>query len=79
MKRLRARLVQITPETMKAMEYESDMYLNQIDVPELPSITWESSPLLTEELIGHLRKRGWHPTDIGDALHEARVANGREA
>ena len=78
MKYLRVCLVGASPETMRAFEYESATYLSQVKVPELPSTSWQSDPLQAKELIGQLRHRGWHTTDIGDAMDEART-NVREA
>jgi hypothetical protein len=79
MKYLRACLVGTSPETVKAFEYESGIYLSQDRVPALPSVSWESDALETEKLIEVLRSRGWHTTDIGDALDEPRRAHRREA
>jgi hypothetical protein len=79
MKYLRTCLVGTCPETVKAFEYQSDIYLSQARVPVLPSVSWESDALETEKLIEVLRNRGWHTTDIGDALNEPRRAHRREA
>jgi hypothetical protein len=79
MKYLRACLVGTRPEIVKAFEYESEIYLSQARVPVLPSVSWESDALETKELIELLRTRGWHTTDIGDALDETRKTHRREA
>ena len=79
MKYLRACLVGTGPETMKAFEYESHIYLSQDRFPVLPATIWQSETLETQDLIGQLRDRGWHTTDIGDALDEARTARRHEA
>ena len=79
MKHLRACLVGTHPETVKAFEYESEIHLSQARVPALPSVSWESDALATDELVELLRARGWHTTDIGDALHETRRKHRHEA
>ena len=56
----------------EAVEYESEIFLRQeIPIP-VESKKWEAMFVETEELIDALRFRGWHQTDIGDALFEAR-------
>ena len=70
--RLKLKLVTRAPERFVAMEYESDRYLSYAHVTEIPNIQWQSSPLDTEAVAGLLRDRGWHTTDIGDELAEAR-------
>ena len=78
-KHLRACLIGTAPETMKAFEYESHIHLSQDQYPVLPAATWESDTLETQKLIERLRARGWHTTDIGDALDVARTTHGHEA
>ena len=53
-----------------AYEYRSDIYLNR-NFP-LSDVSWDSGPKEAEQLIAELCARGWHSTDIGDALDEAR-------
>jgi len=71
-KRLKLRKVGRSPECFVAMEYESDAYLSYAYVAEMLDISWQSSSLSTEAIIALLRDRGWHVTDIGDELDEAR-------
>jgi hypothetical protein len=56
----------------EAVEYESEIFLkHEIPIP-VESRKWEARFVGTEELITALYSRGWHQTDIGDALFEAR-------
>jgi hypothetical protein len=72
-KRLKLRIVGGSLECFVAIEYESDTYFSYASGSKIPSITWQSSPHSTEAVIGLLRERGWHTTDIGDELDEARI------
>ena len=71
-KYLKLRRVALSPEVLTAFEYNSDRYCSWAHVSELPNVTWHSEPMLTDDLVAVLRKRGWHPTDIGDEIDEAR-------
>ena len=77
--RLKLRQIGRAPECFLALEYESDMYLSYAHVKEIPNIVWQSDSLETEALVQLLRERGWHPTDIGDELDEARRHSQAEA
>jgi len=70
--RLKLRQVCQVPERFVALEYESDKYLSYAFVREIPNIVWESEPLETELVAQLLLARGWHQTDIGDEICEAR-------
>ena len=70
-KHLRIRTISAHPLAMKAFEYENDIHLSQTRFPELPSVSWESDTLDKNSLVDVLQGRGWHPTDILDALEEA--------
>ena len=72
-KYLRISILGTRPETALAQEYNSNSYILRGDSPELLVVTWESDALPTESLIGLLLQRGWHQTDIGDELDEARA------
>ena len=74
-KYLKLRLASPCPETFTAYEYESDIYLSWAHMRELPNVTWQSDSLGTEQITQLLASRGWHQTDIGDELDEARTAN----
>lgn len=71
-RRLKLRQAGKSPESFVALEYESDKYLSYAHVTEIPDVSWQSPPLPTEAVIALLRDRGWHTTDIGDELDEAR-------
>lgn len=57
-----------------AIEYVADGYISaERPVPE-DLIAWQQvDPIPTSHLIDLLVRRGWHLTDVGDALHEART------
>jgi hypothetical protein len=76
-KYLKLRIVDLEPETLQALEYESPMYLSYSHVTEIPNVAWESEPMTVEPLLAFLGKRGWHPTDIADELDEARTPEGQ--
>lgn len=78
-KRLKLRQTGQTPECFIAYEYESDEYISYAFYNEIPNVLWRSVPFETEEIIGMLRKRGWHQTDICDELAEARKFRSSEA
>ena len=69
---LKLRQTRQVPERFVALEYESDKYLSYAFVQEIPNVAWKSGTLGTEAIIELLRNRGWHQTDIGDELSEAR-------
>lgn len=58
-----------------AYEYFGEVYLNRNIT--LSDVSWTSNQEGAEQLIAELRARGWHPTDIADALDEARRWFGR--
>lgn len=74
-KYLRLHVVTSSPETVLAQEYESGIYLSREAAPILPAAVWESDIFPTEQLAILLQKRGWHQTDIGDELNDARIAH----
>ena len=69
---LKLRQVSQEPEKFVALEYESDKYLSYAFFQEIPNIVWESEPMETEQVAQLLLNRGWHQTDIGDEVCEAR-------
>ena len=71
-KRLKLKLTSSSPESLMAMEYECDSYFSYARGSEVPNVSWQSPALPTEAVIGLLRQRGWHTTDIADELSEAR-------
>ena len=71
--------VNLAPETYTAFEYESERYMSWAHARTIPAIQWESGPVKIDELVVLLESRGWHQTDIGDELDEARKAPGLEA
>ena len=78
-KYLKLRRVALNPERHQAFEYESDQYRSWARFKDIPGVVWQSDPMETDELVSVLRSRGWHPTDIGDELDEARLHTGPEA
>lgn len=68
------RIVAVADEqtVFRAIEYNATSFQpEEVDVP-LNLVVWRSEALSVDELIKLLLSRGWHQTDIGDALHEAR-------
>ena len=78
-KYLKLRRVASKPERHIALEYESVQYQSWARVRDIPNVSWQSEPMDTDDLVSMLRGRGWHPTDIGDELNEARLYTGPEA
>lgn len=71
-KYLRIHISSGQPERCSAIEFLSEQYLPRNIAPE--HVVWETAcALVTPELIAVLRDRGWHQTDIGDELDEARL------
>jgi hypothetical protein len=70
---LKMRLTGSSPETFIACEYSSDRYLSWVQVREMSLITWQSEPFAPDALARLLESKGWHQTDICDALDEART------
>ena len=69
---LKLRQVRTAPDWFVAFEYESDTYLSYARTTEFPNIRWQSDELGEVDVADVLRERGWHSTDIGDELDEAR-------
>lgn len=71
---LRIYLVSKEPEMCLALEYKASQFKrHEIDV-NASDLVWKlDEPLRTSDLIDLLLLRGWHQTDIGDALSEARI------
>lgn len=66
------RILRQSPHMFKAIEYVSPMFRRYDIEVSVDSIQWASEEMSAESLITILRERGWHQTDIGDALHDAR-------
>jgi hypothetical protein len=68
------RIVPISGEhdQFSAVEYCSVSFIPQEAGLVRESVRWESPVFPAAALIDSLHSRGWHQTDIGDALREAR-------
>ena len=73
---LKLHRLQLSPEMFIAIEYSADRYMSWTTAREIANVSWESAPMLTDDLVRILRARGWHTTDIGDELNEARAQSG---
>ena len=69
---LKLRWSDLQPERFAAMEYASPVYVSWTHDSTLPDVRWQSEPLPVDALLTLLASRGWHQTDIGDELDEAR-------
>lgn len=66
------RIVRQSSGMFEAIEYVSPMFKHYEIEVSVDSIQWVSEKISAETLITVLLERGWHQTDIGDALHDAR-------